>query len=58
MVKSPETHDKYGFYWEVLGVPLQTFCLASERLICMVGILIYRILHLSLRCDNWYATML
>ena len=53
--------DKYGFtggLWEVPVVLLQTFCLASERLIYMVGILIYRILCLSLRCDSWYATML
>ena len=53
--------DKYiftGGLWEVLVVPLQTFYLASERLICMVGILIYRILHLSLECGRWYATML
>ena len=47
-----------GGLWEVPVVPLQTFCLASERLICMVGILICRILHLSLRCDSWCATML
>ena len=26
--------------------------------VCMVGILIYKVLHLSLRCDSWYATML
>ena len=26
-----------GGLWEVPVVPLQTFCLASERLICMVG---------------------
>ena len=54
-------NDKYSFtggLWEVLVVPLQTFCLASERLICMVGILIYRILCLSLGCDSWYTTML
>ena len=54
-------NDKYGFtggLWEVPVVPLQTFCLASERLICTVGILIYRILCLSLGCDSWYATML
>ena len=52
--------DKYFAcgLWEVPVVPLQTFCLASERLICMVGILIYRILCLSLGCDSWYATML
>ena len=41
-----------GGLWEVPVVPLQTFCLASESLICMVGILIYRILCLSLRCDS------
>ena len=26
--------------------------------VCMVGIFIYRILCLSLRCDSWYTTML
>ena len=54
-------NTKYGFtggLWEVPVVPLQTFCLASERLICMVGILSYRILRLSFGCDIWYATVL
>ena len=47
-----------GVLWEVLVVPLKSFCLASERLICMAGTIIYRILCLSLGCDSWYATML
>ena len=34
-----------------------TICLANEGFwYCMVGILIYRVLHLSLRCDSWYAS--
>ena len=42
------------------GCTLQTLCAWFVRglCVCMVGILIYRILHLSLGCDSWHATML
>ena len=56
--------DKYVFLlvWFVgcTGGTLQTMYAWFVRglNVCVVGILIYRILHLSLRCDSWCATML
>ena len=56
--------DTYGFLlvWFVgcTGCTLQTFYawLVRGLYVCVVGILIYRILHLSLRCDSWCTTML
>ena len=55
--------DKWGF-WYLIGwfvgctiCTLQTLYAWLMRGfgICMVGILIYRVLHLSLGCDSWYA---
>ena len=56
-------NDKWGFWicnrWFVgcTGCTLQTLYAWLMRGfgIGMVGILIYRVLHLSLRCDSWYA---
>ena len=56
-------NDKWGFgyliCWFVGGTSctLQTLYAWLMRGfgIGMVGILIYRVLHLSLRCDGWYA---
>ena len=58
--------DKWGSWfakrWFVgcTGCTLQTLYAWLVRGLCvfMVGILIYRILHLSLGCDSWHATML
>ena len=56
-------NDKWGFgyfnRWFVgcTSCTLQTLYAWLMRGfgICMVGILIYRVLHLSLECDSWYA---
>ena len=54
----------YGFLlvWFVgcTGCTLQTFYawLVRGLYVGMVGILIYRILRLSLRCDSWCETIL
>ena len=58
--------DKWGFLvtkrWFVgcTGCTLQTLYawLVRDLYGCMVGILIYRVLRLSLRCESWHATML
>ena len=56
--------DKWGF-WVIKGwfvgctsCTLQTLYAWLVRGLCigMVGILIYRVLRLSLRCDSWYAS--
>ena len=57
---------KWGFgllkRWFVgcTGCTLQTLYawLVRGLCVCMVGILIYRILRLSLGCDSWHGTML
>ena len=57
-------NDKWGFWvikkWIVggTGCTLQTWYAWLMRgfMCCMVGILIYRVLHLSLRCDSWHAS--
>ena len=59
-------NDKWGFWftkrWFVgcTSCTLQTLYawLVRGLYVCMVGILIYRVLHLSLGCDSWHATML
>ena len=50
----------YGWFVGCTSCTLQTFYawLVRGLYVCVVGILIYRILHLSLRCDSWYATIL
>ena len=56
-------NDKWGFGYLIgwfvggTGCMLQTLYAWLMRGfgIGMVGILIYRVLHLSLRCDSWYA---
>ena len=59
--------SRYGFgdtsvltFWGIGGMIFghSPDVLMDERLICMVGILIYRILCLSLGCDSWHTTML
>ena len=42
------------------GCTLQTLYawLVRSLHVCMVGILIYRVLHLSLGCDSWLTTIL
>ena len=55
--------DKWGFWYSIgrfvggTGCTLQTLYAWLMRGfgIGMVGILIYRVLRLSLRCDSWYA---
>ena len=57
-----------GFFWFAkrvwfvggTGCTLQTLYAWLVRGLygCMVGILIYRVLHLSLGCDSWHTTML
>ena len=57
-------NDKWGFGllkgWFVgcTGCTLQTLYawLVRGLYVCMVGNLIYRILHLSLGCDSWHAS--
>ena len=56
-------YDKWGFGYLIgwfvggTGCTLQTLYAWLMRGfgIGMVGILIYRVLHLSLGCDSWYA---
>ena len=60
------SNDKWGFgyliSWFVgcTGCTLQTLYawLVRGFSIGMVGILIYRVLRLSLRCDSWYTCYL
>ena len=55
--------DEWGFGYLIVwfvggtGCTLQTLYAWLMRGfgMGMVGILIYRVLHLSLRCDSWYA---
>ena len=62
-VMAPGYCDKWGFGyligWSVggTGCTLQTLYAWLMRGfgIGMVGILIYRVLHLSLGCDSWYT---
>ena len=63
--EQPFSHliDKWGFWYLIgwfvggTGCTLQTLYtwLVRGFGIGMVGILIYRVLHLSLGCDSWYA---
>ena len=61
MDSPPNDNWGFGYFnrWFVgcTGCTLQTLCAWLMRGfgIGMVGILIYRVLHLSLRCDSWYA---
>ena len=56
-------NDKWDFWYLIgwfvggTGCTLQTLYAWLMRGfgICMVGILIYRVLCLSLRCDSWYT---
>ena len=48
-----------GWFVGCTSCTLQTLlCSANERFLVLVwfGILIYRVLHLSLRCDSWHAS--
>ena len=49
-----------GWFVGCTGCTLQTFYawLVRDLYVCVVGILIYRILHLPLGCDSWCITML
>ena len=59
----PPPNDKWGFGYLICwfvggtGCTLQTLYawLMRDFGNGMVGILIYRVLHLSLGCDSWYA---
>ena len=44
-----------GWFVGGIGCTLQTLYAWLMRGFGMVGILIYRVLHLSLGCDSWYA---